>query len=448
MSLRITAKQEFAEKLFYEKVLCDWRDSIDDRNRRYIIDKALKGLKSYPANVKGFTDLRKIAGIGENIATRLDASWKLFLQQIPEPRVRDVKEIKRGNALPYLTNAFVSKGQNRVPFIDKDTLKELSGDTETTKKKSSGRKSDKNQASEEFGSENDSGKNPRSNYSKEVSGNEKRKRSYGKKNSEKKSSNENMDEDIQLFEEFRSFQHEYNGEKRPDGDSQPSRNYCFLEDNDHDPQNTSMSQPVALPSYVAERPIAGLKDQRKTNPKQNSQGSDATYLSYDPVDYDKSELILVVDGRELGLKRKNSTIVDHLQKLEVKFETRPLSVGDYLWIIKLPSGEELTLDYVVERKTWDDLKASIRQARYHEQKQRLKKSGIRNVIVIAEGGEAVDRSLEQALASTSVEYKFFIQRTQHLYGTAKFLTSVTKRLKERILTEQVSPFIRKGQTSH
>jgi len=238
------------------------------------------------------------------------------------------------------------------------------------------------------------------------------------------------------MEEFRNFGNEYNCARRSDGNSQPLRNFGVLEENEQDLQNISMSQPVALPSYVAERPLLGLNNQKKTNPKPNSQGSDAVYLSYDPVDYDKSELILIVDGRELGLKRKNNTIIDHLQKLEVKFETRPLSVGDYLWIVKLPNGEELTLDYIIERKTWDDLKASIRQARYHEQKQRLKKSGIRNVIVVAEGGDAVDRSLEQALASTSVEYKFFIQRTQNLYGTAKFLTSVTKRLKDRILTEQ------------
>ena len=330
-----------------------------------------------------------------------------------------MKEIKKGNALPYLTNAFVSKGQNRVPFIDKDTLKELSGDTEKPKKKGSGKKTDKsNQVSEGSGNENSS---------------ERAKKSSGRKNSEK-----NVDEDIQIMEEFRNFGNEYNCTRRSDGNSQPLGNLEVLEENEQDLQNTSMSQPVALPSYVAERPVPGLNNQRKTNPKPNSQGSDAVYLSYDPVDYDKSELILIVDGRELGLKRKNSTIIDHLQKLEVKFETRPLSVGDYLWIIKLPNGEELTLDYIIERKTWDDLKASIRQARYHEQKQRLKKSGIRNVIVVAEGGDAVDRSLEQALASTSVEYKFFIQRTQNLYGTAKFLTSVTKRLKDRVLTEQVS----------
>lgn len=81
--------------------------------------------------------------------------------------------------------------------------------------------------------------------------------------------------------------------------------------------------------------------------------------------------------------------------------------------------------------------------RYAEQKLRLKKSGIRNVIVVAEGGEAPDRSLEQALASTSVSNQFFIQRTANIQGTAKFLHAVTQRLRERAVKDTVSLFEKK-----
>jgi ERCC4-type nuclease len=40
---------------------------------------------------------------------------------------------------------------------------------------------------------------------------------------------------------------------------------------------------------------------------------------------------------------------------------RPLAVGEYLWVLRLgpTAEEELVLDYVIERKTWDDLRVNI-----------------------------------------------------------------------------------------
>src|SRR5690606_38284558 len=102
------------------------------------------------------------------------------------------------------------------------------------KKKGSGKKADKsNQVSEGSGNENTS---------------ERAKKSAGRRNSEKD------DDDIQIMEEFRNFGNEYNCARRSDGNSQPLRNFGVLEENEQDLQNISMSQPVALPSYVAERP--------------------------------------------------------------------------------------------------------------------------------------------------------------------------------------------------
>jgi ERCC4-type nuclease len=353
---RVTIKKEYPEKLFYEKVLTEWKASMDDYNQSTTIHKALKGLKRYPVNVNGYTELRKITGIGEHIATRLDASWKCFTDQMGPlpPRLKDVKTIKKGEALPFLTNAFVSKGLNRVPFLPK----ELQSSSQPARK---ARKANAPSSSTDLG-----------------------------------------------------------------------RN--IIETNED--LNTSFSQPAVMPSYIAS--LAGQQaSTSKDRSTATSSEASTVYLTYDPSTYDRSELILIVDGRELGGGKSKSkkNVCDHLEKLGVRYDTRPLSVGDYLWIIRLPDGQEITLDYVVERKTWDDLKASIRHSRYHEQKLRLKKSGIRNVIIVAEGGEATDRSLEQALASTSVENQFFIQRTVNIQATAKFLNSVTQRLRERALTD-------------
>lgn len=56
------------------------------------------------------------------------------------------------------------------------------------------------------------------------------------------------------------------------------------------------------------------------------------------------------------------------------FDTRKLSVGDYLWICKPKAGsgistdKELVLPFVVERKRLDDLVSSIKDGRFKEQK--------------------------------------------------------------------------------
>lgn len=55
---------------------------------------------------------------------------------------------------------------------------------------------------------------------------------------------------------------------------------------------------------------------------------------------------------------------------------------------KQPAAKEFTdyiLDFIVERKTADDLAASIMDGRYDEQKFRLKHCGLNNVIYLIEG---------------------------------------------------------------
>ena len=52
---------------------------------------------------------------------------------------------------------------------------------------------------------------------------------------------------------------------------------------------------------------------------------------------------------------------------------------------KIPEFTDYVLDFIVERKTADDLAASIMDGRYEEQKFRLKNCGINNVIYLVEG---------------------------------------------------------------
>lgn len=54
--------------------------------------------------------------------------------------------------------------------------------------------------------------------------------------------------------------------------------------------------------------------------------------------------------------------------MNVAFEMRRLSVGDFAWICRDRNGRELMLPYILERKRLDDLSGSIQDGRFHEQK--------------------------------------------------------------------------------
>ncbi|CEF66324.1 Crossover junction endonuclease MUS81 [Strongyloides ratti] len=146
------------------------------------------------------------------------------------------------------------------------------------------------------------------------------------------------------------------------------------------------------------------------------------------------QVILVCDIREQHGMNKHKTVVDHLIKDNVQIELMPLSVGDFIWIWRTPT-KEIVLDYVIERKTWDDLKHSIRSKRLEDQKGRLKQSGIKNIVLLVEGKDTPDFSLEQSLCSFNVIHKFFIQRTESAADTATFLKVTTERFKARSKNE-------------
>ena len=193
--------------------------------------------------------------------------------------------------------------------------------------------------------------------------------------------------------------------------------------------------------------------------KKNATAASGELLYYEPDEQTAANLLLIVDGREdRPDSSRGRSISTHLAQRGVAHELRPLAVGDYLWVVRLGEGatQEMLMDYVVERKcerlaclrshaasdvvgkTWEDLRVSIRQMRYYEQKQRLHACGVRHVVLVVEGGDCPDRALEQAIATSSVEDGFLIQRTAHLASTARFLADLTEHLQRRLRTERVS----------
>ncbi|POR31279.1 Crossover junction endonuclease MUS81 [Tolypocladium paradoxum] len=155
---------------------------------------------------------------------------------------------------------------------------------------------------------------------------------------------------------------------------------------------------------------------------------------------------LVLDVREVRAKTDRDYMQDELAKQGVKPIMRSLEVGDAQWIAKLhdpnllsrhgAEGDEIVLDWIVERKRLDDLIGSIKDGRFHEQKFRLNRSGVKKVIYIIEeismdlaSFQRYEEAVQSAIASTQVVNGYFVKRTAKMDETIKYLSRLTGMLK-------------------
>lgn len=155
---------------------------------------------------------------------------------------------------------------------------------------------------------------------------------------------------------------------------------------------------------------------------------------------------LVVDNREVYSKENRDYMETELIKKGVRPILRSLELGDFFWVAKCkdPSllsrygeeGDEVALDYIVERKTLEDLISSVKDGRFHEQKFRLRKSGVKNVIYLIEDktlsqehATKYHEMMESAIASTQVVEGYFVKRSQKIDDTVRYLARMTTMLK-------------------
>lgn len=155
---------------------------------------------------------------------------------------------------------------------------------------------------------------------------------------------------------------------------------------------------------------------------------------------------LILDNREVRAKHDRDYIQDELVKLGINPLIRPLQLGDFFWVAKCKDpgllvrhgeeGDEVALDWIVERKRLDDLVGSIKDGRFHEQKFRLRKSGVKNVVyVIEEFSMSSERilqfheAIESSIASTQVVEGYFVKKTLKLDDTIRYLARMTLMLK-------------------
>ncbi|TKR87406.1 hypothetical protein L596_011808 [Steinernema carpocapsae] len=350
---QLTIRREYPQKMFYEKILQDWKESIEDRNQRVTVNNAHQSIKRYPIEINGFADLKNIKGIGNNIATKLDNAWQLICCQYQMvPTLVEIKQLKKGEFLQFVQN----KKSRAVPV----------------------------------------------------------------------SSGQAAPIPIAPFEVPST------------SSTAPST-------------STAISMAVRLPDMFPSNSSVGLTRNPSVIARNLSQNSDVDeVIRYLPHDHSKVEVCLIVDNREKSGMLKKKDVSVFLDKLKTRYELRSLSVGDYLWVLRWKdTGREMVMDYICERKTWDDLWQSIRKGRFDDQKQRLRNCEVDNIVLIVEGtcptfGRSADGpkgtqelAVEQALASANVGSNFMVQRTANIEGTAKFLDTVTNRLMNRIQHDNV-----------
>ncbi|GMH27026.1 hypothetical protein Nepgr_028869 [Nepenthes gracilis] len=160
---------------------------------------------------------------------------------------------------------------------------------------------------------------------------------------------------------------------------------------------------------------------------------------------DVYEVIMILDDREHFVSRgsKSSKIIDNIcSQFKIRLEVRRLPVGDGIWIARHKQLDtEYVLDFIVERKKVDDLRHSLRDNRYQDQKLRLVRLGLKKLIYVVEGdpnsSEAAE-SIKTACFTTEILEGFDVLRTSGLGDTLRkygYLTQAIRHYYESHLVE-------------
>ncbi len=165
------------------------------------------------------------------------------------------------------------------------------------------------------------------------------------------------------------------------------------------------------------------------------------FSNFKPIEWAPGtfEVILVLDNREVRLKKDRDYIQDSLQQKGLTISVRNLELGDVIWVVRKRNSlaqEELVLDYVVERKRMDDLVGSIKDGRFREQKFRLSRSGMGQIIYLIEDynlKEAAEfgmDAIKSAMSATQVLNGFFLKRTSTIDQSIDYLARMTNMLRK------------------
>jgi crossover junction endonuclease MUS81 len=223
--------------------------------------------------------------------------------------------------------------------------------------------------------------------------------------------------------------------ERPNAGSSNDDSFSELDSGARKPSGESQNQPYVSDIVPQGKPITSV----------------AALPTFEPIILEPGSFTieLVLDIREIRNRTDRDFMENNMSPKGVKPLMRALALGDMTWVAKVHSpnllsslgaeGDEVLLDYIVERKRLDDLVASIKDGRFTEQKFRLQKSGVKNVIYIIEeyNGDFgnYELNIQTAMASLQVNHGYFLKKTQNIDASIKYLVSMTKLLKERYETK-------------
>ncbi|KAI5288259.1 Crossover junction endonuclease mus81 [Ascosphaera aggregata] len=196
--------------------------------------------------------------------------------------------------------------------------------------------------------------------------------------------------------------------------------------------------------------LSAISDVTSTsNVTGDADSSCSRIATYEPVliPSDAFTVELIIDHREVRARNDRNFFQKAFEEQGITTYCRALGLGDFVWVAKLkdPSflhkygdgADEVMLSHIVERKRKSDLIESIKSGRFVEQKFRLQRSGIQNIVYIIEDSTLSDMNqmnytehMASAKARTMVIDKFFVKETANINDTVKYLTRLTLQLRK------------------
>ncbi|CAD8132004.1 unnamed protein product [Paramecium pentaurelia] len=147
-----------------------------------------------------------------------------------------------------------------------------------------------------------------------------------------------------------------------------------------------------------------------------------------------SKIILLIDNRERFQSNNRQIIFEKLTNIyQIECRLSQLPIGDFMWICQ-KGDDEYICDYIIERKTIQDLAHSILDKRYQVQKHKLKHCGINNRFYLVENSQSSNlpvprATIDKAIRNTQIKDGFFIQQTETLEDSLRWLALFTKTVK-------------------
>ena len=233
--------------------------------------------------------------------------------------------------------------------------------------------------------------------------------------------------------------------KRP-----PARNYLQISSSPEPEPALPPKLPPPLISQTTEnnRPLHTNEKPPESHMQPKYTTSKASFPTFQPIDLQPGTFTvrLVLDTREVRSKDDRDYIEKELINKSITPIVRALELGDFFWVAKThdphllsrygEEGDEIALDYIVERKRLDDLVGSVKDGRFSEQKFRLRRSGVKNVVYLIEdltlSSEQATKyhdMMESAIASTQVVDGYFVKRTAKLDDSIRYIARMTAMLK-------------------